>query len=181
MDKHLQLPLDTETIRALRVGERVFLTGALYTARDDAHQRMDHMLDRGETLPVDLTKNALYYAGPAPAAPGRVIGAVGPTTAGRMDPYTPRLIREGLRVMIGKGLRSDAVLNAIRDHGCVYFAATGGTGALLARCVKKAEVIAFDDLGPEAIHRLEVVDFPVTVAIDSRGECIYSSSLDKEK
>jgi fumarate hydratase subunit beta len=147
----------------------------MYTARDAAHKRLTEMLDRGEPLPFPLDGAAIYYAGPSPAAPGQVIGSAGPTTSGRMDSYTPRLIALGLRAMIGKGLRSEAVIAAMREYGAVYFAAIGGAGALLSSCIKEVSVTAFEDLGTEAVRCLRVEDFPVIVAIDSCGDSIYTS------
>lgn len=173
----LATPFPAEKARALRAGDRVLLTGVILTARDAAHRRLMALLDEGKDLPVDFRDAILYYVGPCPARPGEVIGSAGPTTSGRMDPYTPRMIREvGIRGMIGKGARSEAVAAAMRECGAVYFAATGGAGALIARRIKKAAVVAFPDLGPEAIHRLEVEDFPLVVAIDSAGGNLYAGS-----
>jgi len=169
----LTTPLSDEDVVKLRTGDRVLISGVIYTARDAAHKRMVELLDAGKELPFDVQGQVIYYAGPAPAKPGAVIGSCGPTTSYRMDPYTPRLIQQGLRGMIGKGTRSDEVKKAIVDHKCVYFAAIGGLGALLAKTVKEAEIIAYPDLGPEAIRRLVVEDFPAIVAIDVRGEDIY--------
>ncbi len=170
--KKITLPLTRAAACALRCGEQVLLTGSIYTARDAAHKRLCESLQKGETLPVDLQNITIYFAGPAPAAPGQVIGPCGPTTSYRMDAYSPTLIGEGLTGMIGKGRRSADVIHAMRDRA-VYFGAIGGCGASIARCVKKAEVVAYPDLGAEAIHRLEVVDFPVTVIIDSLGNDLY--------
>jgi fumarate hydratase subunit beta len=153
----------------------VFLSGALYTARDVAHKRMVEILDRGGALPFSIEDACLYYVGPSPAAPGQVIGSAGPTTSYRMDPYTPRLLSLGLRGMIGKGKRSAEVIGAIKQAGAVYFGAIGGAGALLARRIRSSELIAFEDLGAEAIRRLVVEDFPVTVIIDSRGNNLYET------
>ena len=157
----------------LRAGDTVTLTGTVYTARDAAHKKIVAAMDAGDKLPFDLDGAAIYYAGPTPAKPGQVIGSVGPTTSGRMDPFAPRLLDAGLSCMIGKGKRSEAVIEAIRACGAVYFGATGGCGALLSQCIKKAEVIAYPDLGPEAVRRLYVEDFPVTVIIDSEGNNLY--------
>ena len=174
----LKAPFTDETIRSLRAGDMVYISGTIYTARDAAHKRLVEMLDRGETMPFDFRGQAVYYAGPAPAKPGQPIGSVGPTTGGRMDAYSPRLIAEGLRVMIGKGTRDDNVVNALKQYTGVYFAAIGGAAALMAQRVKKAEVIAFDELGTEAIRKLEVEDFPVIVAIDCEGNNAYQSGQD---
>ncbi|MDR1126833.1 MAG: FumA C-terminus/TtdB family hydratase beta subunit [Treponema sp.] len=161
--ERVSLPLARTRVASLSEGDRCLLSGVVYTARDAAHKRLVAMLDAGEALPFPLEGSCIYYAGPTPAAPGRVIGAIGPTTSGRMDVYTPRLLSAGLLAMIGKGERSDAVVSAIKQTGAVYFGALGGAGALLSSCVKKAQVIAFPDLGTEAIRRLVVEDFPVTV------------------
>jgi fumarate hydratase subunit beta len=155
------------------VGNRRLLSGVVYTARDAAHKRLIALLDAGERLPFDMEDACIYYTGPTPAPPGRVIGAVGPTTSGRMDVYTPRLLEAGLRVMIGKGERGDAVASAMQKTGAIYLGALGGIGALLSSCVKESQVIAFPDLGTEAIRRLVVQDFPVTVVIDSNGDNLY--------
>lgn len=170
----LSLPIVGDDARSLRAGDRVLLSGVLLTGRDVAHRRLVELLDRGGALPVDLSGQTIYYVGPCPAAPGRVIGSAGPTTSGRMDVYTPRLLDAGLRGMIGKGPRSRAVIEAMTRNGAVYFAAIGGAGALLARAIKEAEVVAFAELGPEAIYRLRVEDFPVTVAVDSTGTDLYA-------
>lgn len=169
-------PLDEETVRSLRAGDRILLSGTVLTARDAAHRRMHEALLAGKPLPVDVRGQVLFYVGPTPARPGRPIGSAGPTTAGRMDPYTPVLIQHGLRGMIGKGFRSREVKEAMRQYGAVYFAATGGAGALLARCVKTAEIVAYEDLGTEAIRRLEVEDLPLIVANDSHGGDLYEES-----
>jgi len=170
----LSIPTDAGTVRSLKSGERLLLTGTLYTARDAAHKRLVGLIDRGEPLPVDLKDGFLYYTGPTPARPGCAIGSAGPTTSSRMDPYTPKLIAAGgLRGIIGKGNRSTEVIAALRDNGCVYCAATGGAGALLGGCIKKARVVCWEELGPEAIYELDVVDFPVIVAIDTSGSNAY--------
>ena len=171
--KSVQLPLDENTVEKLRAGDEVLLSGIVYTGRDAAHQRMHEALDAGQPLPVDLVGQVIYYVGPAPAPPGRVIGSAGPTTAGRMDPYTPELLALGLKGMIGKGERSPGVLAALKQYKAVYFVAIGGLGALLAERIKSAEVVAYADLGPEAIYRLEVEDFPVTVGGDCLGHSVY--------
>lgn len=175
--KKLTLPLTEDVCRSLKAGDRVELTGVLWTGRDAAHRRWVEMLDRGESLPIDLQDQTVYFVGPCPARPGTPIGSAGPTTSGRMDAYSPRVMRElGIRGMIGKGDRSDAVVEAIKECGGVYLAATGGAGALIARSIRSAEVVMFPDLGPEAVHRLEVVDFPVVVAIDAAGNNLYRRS-----
>ncbi len=174
MMKKIQLPLTQEKVRELRAGDKVLLSGVIWTGRDAAHQRFVELLDAGKALPVELKDQTIYFVGPCPAPPGKVIGSAGPTTSGRMDRYSPRLIAEcGLRGMIGKGNRSQAVVEAMKTHGAVYFAATGGAGALIARCIKSCEVVAFADLGPEAVHRLVVEDFPLIVAIDAYGDSLY--------
>lgn len=161
-----------ERAASLRAGQRVLLSGTVYTSRDAAHKRIAELLDRGEPLPYELSGAAVYYAGPTPAPEGMPIGSCGPTTSGRMDPYTPRLLDLGLKAMIGKGKRSPEVIEAIKRNGAVYLCAIGGAGALAAQCITKAEVIAFEDLGCESVKRLELKDFPLIVAIDSTGESI---------
>ena len=173
MDRYMQAPLDKEEVKALEAGDYVYITGTIYTARDAAHLRMSEALDRGEELPIDLNNNIIYYMGPTPAREGRVIGSAGPTTASRMDKYAPRLLDLGLTGMIGKGRRKTEVTDAIVRNAAVFFAAVGGAGALLSKCIKKAEVIAYDDLGTEAIRKLEVENFPVIVVIDSKGRNLY--------
>lgn len=163
----------TRRLPELRAGDRVLLSGVLYTARDAAHKRMFQLLDRGEPLPFALKGAVIYYAGPTPGQQGMAVGACGPTTAGRMDAFAPRLLDLGLAAMIGKGERSQAVVDAIVRSGTCYFAAVGGAGALIARCIRTAEVIAFDDLGCESVKRMEVRDLPLTVAVDSRGNDLY--------
>ena len=173
MDRYMQAPLEKEEVKALEAGDYVYITGTIYTARDAAHLRMSEALDRGEELPIDLNNNIIYYMGPTPAREGRVIGSAGPTTASRMDKYAPRLLDLGLTGMIGKGRRKPEVTDAIVRNAAVFFAAVGGAGALLSKCIKKAEVIAYDDLGTEAIRKLEVENFPVIVVIDSKGRNLY--------
>lgn len=181
MEKYIQVPFDKETADSLYAGDYVYLTGTVYTARDAAHKRMQETLDRGEELPFDIKGNLIYYMGPSPARDGRVIGSAGPTTASRMDKYAPNLLHLGLRGMIGKGKRADAVLDAIvEDHG-VYFAAVGGAGAILSRCIQSSEIIAYEDLGTEAIRRLEVCDFPVIVIADPHGNDLYKTAADPYK
>ena len=167
-----QLP---DVVSRLRAGDRVVLSGTIYTARDAAHKRLFALLDRGEELPFPLKGAVIYYAGPTPAQQGMAVGACGPTTSGRMDPYAPRLLDLGLTAMIGKGDRSPAVREAIVRNGACYFAAVGGAGALIARCIETAEVIAFDDLGCESVKRMTVKDFPLTVAIDCVGGDLYET------
>jgi fumarate hydratase subunit beta len=170
---HLDVPLTKEDIEPLRTGDIVRLDGVIYTARDAAHARKADAIEKGDPLPFDPEGQVVYFTGPAPARPGHALGPAGPTTASRMDPYSPLLIERGLRGMIGKGLRSEAVREAMREHGCVYFGAVEGTAALLARCVKEAEIIAYEDLGAEAIRRLVVEDFPVVVVNDLHGRDLY--------
>ena len=173
MEKHITAPLKESDIKDLKAGDYVYITGTVYTARDAAHLRMDQALDRGEKLPIELEGNVIYYMGPTPAREGRPIGSAGPTTASRMDKYAPRLLDLGLTGMIGKGKRKKEVTDAIVRNGAVFFAAVGGAGALLSKCIKKAEVIAYDDLGTEAIRKLEVENLPVIVVIDSKGRNLY--------
>jgi fumarate hydratase subunit beta len=169
LSKEIRLPLTEETIAGLRAGDHVTLTGVIYTARDAAHKRLIEALDKGEPLPIDIKGAVIYYVGPTPERPGRVIGAAGPTTSMRLNPYTPRLLEQGLKATIGKGGRNQAVKEALKKYRGVYFIAVGGTGALLSKRVKKAEVVAYEDLGTEAIRRLEVEGFPVIVANDMYG------------
>ena len=168
-------PLSRERARKLRAGDSCLISGVIYTARDAAHKRLCELAERGEELPIDLKNTVIYFVGPTPNKPGEVIGSAGPTTSYRMDAYSPTLIALGQTGMIGKGKRSCEVVEAMKEHGAVYFGAIGGCGALLGRCVKKAEVVAYEDLGAEAIRRLEVVDFPVVVVIDSEGNNLYES------
>ncbi|NOX96837.1 MAG: Fe-S-containing hydro-lyase [Nitrospirae bacterium] len=172
----IKSPLTGEEIKRLKAGDKVFISGILYTARDAAHQRLKETIDKGDDLPIALQNQVIYYTGPTPAPPGHPLGSCGPTTSSRMDSFTPLLLREGLKGMIGKGDRSSEVIQAIQKYQAIYFIAIGGAGALLAGAVRQAEVIAYDDLGPEAIYRLEVVDFPVFVAIDCEGRNIYNKS-----
>lgn len=178
MEKYIQAPLDKDTIRDLKAGDFVYITGTIYTARDAAHKRMSEALAAGGALPIELKNNILYYMGPSPAREGRAIGSAGPTTSGRMDRYTPALLDIGLKGMIGKGKRSGEVKAAIVRNGCVYFAAIGGAGALLSKAIKKSEVIAYEDLGTEAIRRLEVEDFPVIVVMDADGNDLYERAAE---
>jgi fumarate hydratase subunit beta len=173
MIKNVALPLTDEIIKDLHAGDNVLLTGVLYVGRDAAHKRLVEALDKGQALPFDVKGQTIYYMGPSPAKPGQVIGAAGPTTSGRMDSYAPRLMQEGLKGMIGKGNRAKPVKEAMVKYKAVYFAAIGGAGALIAKSIKKAEVIAYEELGAEAIRRLEVVNFPVTVINDIYGKDLY--------
>ena len=175
MEIRLQTRLTAEKTRALKAGDMVLISGEIYTARDAAHKRMLEALHEGKELPVDVKDAIIYYVGPTPARPGNSIGSAGPTTSGRMDAYTPALLDLGLKGMIGKGFRSPEVLESIKKNGAVYFAAIGGAAAVMAKCIKKAEVIAYDDLGAEAIRRLQVEDLPVIVAIDSDGGNYYEA------
>jgi len=181
MVKKVELPLTDKTLKELKAGEQIFLTGVMYVARDAAHKRMVEALDQGKSLPFDIKGQTLYYMGPAPAKPGQPIGSAGPTTSGRMDVYSPRLMTEGLKGMIGKGTRSQAVKDAIKEHGAVYLAAIGGAGALISKSIKKSEVIAYEELGAEAIRRLEVENFPVTVINDIYGGDLYQEGRVKYK
>ena len=173
MEKHITVPFDKETAKSLKAGDYVYLTGVIYTARDAAHKRMDESLNNRDKLPIDIDGNVIYYMGPSPAREGRPIGSAGPTTATRMDKYTPRLLDMGLTGMIGKGKRQPKVKEAIVRNNAVYFAAVGGAGALLSQRILKSDVVAYDDLGTEAIRRLEVENFPVIVVIDSEGNDLY--------
>ncbi|MFC2042417.1 Fe-S-containing hydro-lyase [Chloroflexota bacterium] len=179
MAKKVVLPLTEETVTDLRDGDAVLLTGVLYVARDAAHKRMLAALDKGKPLPFDIRGQIIYYTGPAPAKPGQVIGPAGPTTSGRMDSYAPRLLAEGLKGTIGKGMRSQAVKDAIKQHRAIYLAAIGGIGAVLAKSIKKSEVIAYDDLGTEAVRRLEVENFPAIVINDIYGGDLYEAGKAK--
>ena len=173
MSKKITLPLTDEIIKELRAGDNVLLTGVIYVARDAAHKKMVEAMAGSEPLCFDLKGQTIYYMGPTPARPGQVIGSAGPTTSGRMDGYAPTLIAAGLKGMIGKGMRSTQVKEASKKHGAVYFAAIGGAGALISRSIVKAEIVAYEELGAEAIRRLEVVDFPVTVVNDIYGGDLY--------
>lgn len=171
----IQAPLSREDAKKLRAGDSCLISGVIYTARDAAHKRLCELVARGEELPLDIKDSILYFVGPTPAKPGQAIGSAGPTTSYRMDAYSPILIKEGQTGMIGKGKRGPEVIEAMKKHGAVYFGAIGGCGALLCKCIKKAEVVAYEDLGAEAIRRLEVEDFPVVVVIDSEGNNLYES------
>jgi fumarate hydratase subunit beta len=173
----LKTPLSDADVEKLKAGDKVFLNGVIYTGRDAAHKRLFDLLREGKPLPVDLKGQVIYYVGPAPAKPGQAIGSAGPTTSGRMDAYSPRLMEIGLKGMIGKGMRKKEVVEAMKKYKAVYFAATGGAGALLAKAIKKAQVVAYEDLGPEAITRLEVEDFPVIVVNDTKGNDLYQQGM----
>ena len=175
----LSTPLTEQDLEKLAIGDKVLITGVIYTGRDAAHKRLFDLLEQGRQLPLDLTGQIIYFVGPSPAKPGQAIGSAGPTTSYRMDAFSPRLIELGLKAMIGKGNRSQAVLDAMKKYKAVYFGATGGAGALLAKAIKKAEIVAYEDLGPEAIRRLEVVDFPVVVINDVRGNDLYVEGAKK--
>lgn len=175
----INTPLTQETARTLRAGDSCLISGVIYTARDAAHKRLCELVAAGKELPLDIKDSIIYFVGPTPAKPGQAIGSAGPTTSYRMDAYSPTLISLGLTGMIGKGKRGPEVVNAMKEHGAVYFGAIGGCGALLSRCIKKAEVIAYDDLGAEAIRRLEVEDFPAIVIIDSLGNNLYQTGREE--
>lgn len=176
MNKNLQAPFKKEELKELHAGDYVYISGVIYTARDAAHKRMEECLNAGQDLPIRIEDQVIYYMGPSPAREGRPIGSAGPTTASRMDKYTPKLLDLGLGAMIGKGKRSPEVLEAIVRNRAVYFAAVGGAGALLSKCIKKAEVVAYEDLGTEAIRRLEVENLPAIVVIDSLGNNLYETA-----
>lgn len=177
MDKYINAPIIDEDAKSLHSGDYVYITGTIYTARDAAHKRMAEALAAGQPLPIDMKNNIIYYMGPSPAREGRPIGSAGPTTASRMDKYAPDLLDLGLKGMIGKGKRSQAVIDSIVRNGAVYFAAVGGAGAILSKCIKKSTVIAYDDLGTEAIRELEVENLPVVVVIDSEGNNLYETAI----
>ena len=177
MDKHITVPMKKETVVTLKAGDYVYLTGTVYTARDAAHKRMYEILQEGGELPIDIQGQVIYYMGPSPAREGRPIGSAGPTTASRMDKYAPRLLDLGQTAMIGKGKRSQAVIDAVVRNGCVYLAAIGGAGALLSKCIKSSEVIAYEDLGTEAIRKLQVENLPLIVVIDSEGNNLYETAI----
>lgn len=181
MEKYIKAPLEKEIVKTLRAGDYVYITGTIYTARDAAHKRMDETLREGKELPVPLKDEIVYYMGPSPAREGRVIGSAGPTTASRMYKYTPKLLDLGLGGMIGKGKRSKEVIDAIIRNQSVYFAAVGGAGALLSKCIQESEVVAYDDLGTEAIRRLTVKNFPVIVVIDCEGNNLYETAIEQYK
>lgn len=177
----IKTPIDEKTIKSLKAGQMLYLTGTIFTGRDAAHKRLVELLEKGEELPVDLKGQTIYYVGPAPKKPGEVIGSAGPTSSYRMDPYSPKMMEYGLKVMIGKGSRSDEFIKEMIKNDAVYLQAVGGLGALLSQTVKKAEVVAFPDLGAEAIYKLEVEDFPVTVTYDTFGGNLINEGINKYK
>lgn len=177
--KYIKTPLTAETIKDLRAGDVVRITGPIYTARDAAHKRLTEALARGEKLPLDLKDNVIYYVGPSPTKPGEVVGSAGPTTSGRMDKYTPTMIDQGMRGMIGKGSRSQEVIDACKKYGAVYFVAVGGAAAVISQSIKGETMIAYEDLGPEAIRRYDVEDFPAIVCIDCEGNDFYKVGIAK--
>ena len=174
MEKYINTPIDDKIVSELKAGDYVYLTGTVYTARDAAHKRLYEALQRGEDIPLELQNNIIYYLGPSPAREGQVIGSAGPTTSSLMDKYTPLLLEKGLKGMIGKGKRSDEVIESMHKNHAVYFAAIGGAGALLSKCIKKSEVIAYEDLGTEAIRKLEVENLPIIVVIDDEKTNLYN-------
>lgn len=174
MEKYINTPIDDKIVSELKAGDYVYLKGTVYTARDAAHKRLYEALQRGEDIPLELQNNIIYYLGPSPAREGQVIGSAGPTTSSRMDKYTPLLLEKGLKGMIGKGKRSDEVIESMHKNHAVYFAAIGGAGALLSKCIKKSEVIAYEDLGTEAIRKLEVENLPIIVVIDDEKTNLYN-------
>ena len=175
MTKKIQTPLTREIVRTLKAGDSCTITGTIYTARDAAHKRLCELVAQGKELPMEIKDAIIYFVGPTPAKPGQAIGSAGPTTSYRMDAYSPTLISIGQTGMIGKGKRNDEVIAAMKEHGAVYFGAIGGCGALLSKCIKSAEIVAYEDLGAEAIRKLEVEDFPVVVIIDAEGNNLYES------
>ena len=181
MDRHIKAPLNDDEVKMLKAGDYVYISGTIYTARDAAHKRMYEALQNGQEVPMPMKNNIVYYMGPSPAREGRPIGSAGPTTSSRMDKYTPMMLDQGLKGMIGKGKRSPEVIESIKKNGAVYFAAVGGAGALLSKCIKEAEVIAYDDLGTEAIRKLRVENFPVIVVIDSNGNNLYETAVENFK
>ena len=181
MERNINVPMSREDARSLRAGDCVSLTGTIYTARDAAHKRMQEALDAGKELPIDIRGNVIYYMGPSPAKEGRPIGSAGPTTASRMDKYAPTLLDLGEKAMIGKGKRTQEVIDAIIRNKAVYFAAVGGAGALLSKCITKSEIICYEDLGAEAIRKLEVENFPVIVVIDREGNNLYETAIKEYK
>lgn len=179
MSKELHAPMDKATLKELKAGDIVKISGVVYTARDAAHKRLINMISNGEELPFNIENQIIYYVGPCPAKPGKVIGSAGPTTSGRMDAYTPKLLELGLGGMIGKGLRSEEVVDAMKKEGAVYFGAIGGIAALIAKSIINQEIVAFEDLGAEAIRKLTVKDFPAVVIIDSQGNNLYEEGKSK--
>ena len=181
MERHINVPFDADIVKELKAGDYVYLTGTIYTARDAAHKRMYEALQNGEALPFDIEGNVIYYMGPSPAREGRPIGSAGPTTASRMDKYTPALLELGMRGMIGKGRRTEAVRESMMKNQAVYFAAVGGAGALLSQSILQAAVLAYEDLGTEAIRKLEIKDFPVIVVMDCEGNNLYDMAIEQYK
>ncbi|MDT8860860.1 Fe-S-containing hydro-lyase [Alkalihalobacillus sp. MEB130] len=179
--KQITTPLTYEKVKELQAGDLVSITGTIYSARDAAHKNLVESLQAGEDLPIDLVDQVIYYAGPTPAKPGKVIGSCGPTTSGRMDAYSPTLIAQGLRGMIGKGSRSKEVIEAMKEHGAVYFAAIGGAAALIADTIKSVDIVAFPELGPEAIRRMKVESYPCIVAVDCNGNDLYKMGVERYK
>lgn len=177
--KYITTPLTEDTIKSLKAGDSVRITGPIYTARDAAHKRLTEAMARGEKLPLDLTGNVIYYVGPSPEKPGQIVGSAGPTTSGRMDRYTPDMLEQGMKGMIGKGLRSNAVREAIVKHCAVYFVAVGGAAAVISKSIKAQEMLAYEDLGPEAIRRYDVENFPAIVCIDCEGNDFYKVGIEK--
>ena len=177
MDKYIKAPIDDEVVNSLKAGDYVYITGTIYTARDAAHKRMYEAINNGESIPFELKNNIIYYLGPSPAREGQVIGSAGPTTSSRMDKYTPLLLEHGLKGMIGKGKRSNEVIKSMHKNNAVYFAAIGGAGALLSKCITSSEVVAYEDLGTEAIRKLTVENFTVIVVIDSEGNNLYETAI----
>lgn len=177
MEKYLNVPMTREQAKNLEAGDYVYLTGTIYTGRDAGHKRMFEAVKNGDQLPVNLMDQTIYYLGPSPAREGNVIGSAGPTTSSRMDKYTPTMLKNGLLAIIGKGKRSPEVIKSIVEHGAVYFAAVGGAGALLSKCIKKSTIIAYEDLGTEAIREIEIEKFPAIVVIDSKGNNLYETAV----
>ncbi len=180
MEKYITVPITDDVVNELYAGDFVYITGTIYTARDAAHKRLYEALQENKEIPFDLKNNIIYYMGPSPARTGQVIGSAGPTTSSRMDKYTPALLEKGLKGMIGKGIRSLDVIDSINKNNAIYFATIGGAGALLSKCIKKVEVIAYDDLGTEAIRRLEVENFPAIVIVDNKKNNLYQNVLNKK-
>ena len=177
MEHKITLPMDKEAAKKLKTGDYVYLTGEMYVARDAAHKRLMELIEKGEELPINLVDSTIYYMGPSPAREGRPIGSAGPTTASRMDKYAPKLLDLGMRAMIGKGKRTPEVIEAIVRNTGVYFAAVGGAGALLSKCIQSSEIVCYEDLGAEAIRRIKVADFPVIVVVDSTGNNLYETAI----
>ncbi|MCR4998982.1 MAG: Fe-S-containing hydro-lyase [Lachnospiraceae bacterium] len=177
MEHKITLPMDKEAAKKLRTGDYVYFTGEMYVARDAAHKRLMELIEKGEELPINLVDSTIYYMGPSPAREGRPIGSAGPTTASRMDKYAPKLLDLGMRAMIGKGKRTPEVIEAIVRNTGVYFAAVGGAGALLSKCIQSSEIVCYEDLGAEAIRRINVADFPVIVVVDSTGNNLYETAI----